>query len=101
MITILLDNACKYTPADGEVSVTLLKKQDKVNFSVKNTGSFIPKEEQGKIFERFYRVDESRVRKEGGYGLGLSIAKSIAEAHKGKLSVISNEQEGTIFTVQL
>ncbi len=101
LITILLDNACKYTPADGQVSVTLLKKQDKVSFSVKNTGSFIPKEEQGKIFGRFYRVDESRVRKEGGYGLGLSIAKSIAEAHKGKLSVVSSEQEGTIFTAQL
>lgn len=101
LIAILLDNACKYTTADGGVSVTLLKKQDKVSFSVQNAGSFIPKEEQGKIFERFYRVDESRVRKEGGYGLGLSIAKSIVEAHKGKLIVTSNEQEGTIFTVHL
>ncbi len=101
LITILLDNACKYTPADGEVTVTLSKKQDRVSFSVKNTGPLIPKEEQGKIFERFYRVEESRVRKAGGYGLGLSIARSIAEAHKGRIYVVSSEQEGTVFTVLL
>ena len=101
LITILLDNACKYATEDGRVKVTLSNKQEKLFLSVNNTGSYIPKEEQDRIFERFYRADESRVRKEGGYGLGLSIARSIAAAHKGKLTVASSEQDGTTFTVQL
>jgi len=100
MAIIFLDNACKYTPSGGEVMVRLIKKQDKIYFSVKNTGSYIPKEVQDRIFERFYRVDESRVRKEGGYGLGLSIAKSIVDSHKGKLTVSSSEKDGTTFTMQ-
>ncbi len=93
LITILIDNACKYTPAGGKVSVSLVQKQEKIYFAVKNTGSYIPKEERERIFERFYRVDESRARKEGGYGLGLAIANGIVKAHKWKMTVISKKEE--------
>ncbi len=101
VITILLDNACKYTEKNGSVSVCLKKSFHQAILTVQNTGEPIPAEEQKHIFERFYRTDKSRVRKEGGYGLGLSIAKAIIEQHKGKISVSSSSEAGTIFTVTL
>ena len=70
-----------------------------MNLSINNTGEPIPKEQILHIFERFYRVDESRAREKDGYGLGLSIAKSIVETHHGKITVKSSESEGTTFTV--
>lgn len=99
LIAILMDNACKYTNKEGCITAKLFAKQDKVLFSVNNTGVIISKEEQKHIFERFYRVDESRVRIEGGYGLGLSIAKSIVEKHKAKILVTSMSGQGTTFVV--
>lgn len=101
LVIILLDNACKYTQPGGQITMQLSQKQDKVTLSVNNTGDPIPKETLPHIFERFYRADEARVRTEGGYGLGLSIAKSIVEAHNGKITVESSEQNGTTFTVRL
>ena len=99
LVLILLDNACKYTESGGKVTVVLEKKQDRVILSVNNTGTVIEKEKLGHLFERFYRADESRARTEGGYGLGLSIAKSIVENHHGKISVESNAEQGTTFIV--
>lgn len=101
LFAILLDNACKYTKKKGEISVSLEKKQDKIQLEVANTGDVIPPEELEHIFERFYRADKSRARKEGGYGLGLSIAQTIIEQHHGKIRAASNEEKGTVFTITL
>lgn len=101
VVTILLDNACKYAGKGGTVSIGLKSASHLAVLTVCNSGEIIPPEEQQHIFERFYRTDKSRVRKEGGYGLGLSIAKTIIDSHKGKISVTSSQPEGTIFTVTL
>lgn len=101
MITILLDNACKYAGKNGSVFVRLTKTPHHAVLTVQNTGETIPAMEQCHIFERFYRTDKSRVRDGGGYGLGLSIAKTIVEQHKGKITVASGPEEGTVFTVTL
>ncbi len=101
VVTILLDNACKYAGRNGSVSIGLKRSPHHAVLTVRNTGEPIPLEEQKHIFERFYRTDKSRVRKEGGYGLGLSIAKTIIDQHKGKITVASAAETGTIFTVQL
>ena len=100
-ITILLDNAIKYTNKNGKISVFLKEDKNKVKIVVKNTGEGIKKEDLDKIFERFYRVDGSRTRETGGYGLGLSIAKSIVESHKGKIYANSTLGEKTTFTIEL
>lgn len=102
LIAILLDNGCKYTKAGGTVTVTLKRKDDRPEravLKVINSGEPIPKADQEHIFERFYRSDKSRVRIKGGYGLGLSIAKTITETHKGKIRVDSSLTDGTCFTV--
>lgn len=98
---ILLDNAIKYTNNNGEIYIELKQDKNKIKLIVKNTGEGIKEVDLEKIFERFYRVDDSRERKTGGYGLGLSIAKSIVEAHKGKIYAKSNLKEDTSFIVEL
>lgn len=101
LISILMDNAIKYTNDNGRILVSLKSERNKVKLIVKNTGEGIKKEHLEKIFERFYRVDDSRDRTTGGYGLGLSIAKAIVDDHKGKIhaeSIINNE---TSFIVEL
>lgn len=100
-ITILLDNAIKYTNKNGKISVFVKEDKSKVKIIVKNTGEGIKKEDLDKIFERFYRVDGSRTRETGGYGLGLAIAKSIIETHKGKIYANSTIGEETTFTIEL
>jgi signal transduction histidine kinase len=101
VIMILLDNALKYTNSKGRVNMTLKKHHNNIHLSVENTGAGIPEEHLGKIFDRFYRVDKSRTRNSGGYGLGLSIAKAIIEQHGGKISAKSTINESTTFTVEL
>ena len=93
---IFLDNACKYTPKKGKIDVLLKQHGDNIICTIHNTGSYITKEELPHIFERFYRCDKSRLH-EGGYGLGLSIAKTILDAHHAQIQVTSNELEGTSF----
>lgn len=100
-IMILLDNAIKYTNPCGNVSVSLKKQQNNVLFSVTNTGKGIPSENIDRVFDRFYRIDESRARKGGGYGLGLAIAKTIVEQHRGKISVKSIPDESTTFYIKM
>ena len=97
----LLDNAVKYTPAGGRVSVTAAVGAESVRVSVADTGVGIAPGEQGKVFERFYRVDDSRSRDTGGAGLGLSIARWIATAHGGRIEVQSAPGVGSTFTVVL
>lgn len=100
LTAILLDNACKYAEGEKLVSVSLTREGNQALFSVRNSGSSIPSEHLEHLFDRFYRSDNARSRQDGGYGLGLSIAKSIAEAHKGSIRVTSGS-EGTRFTVSL
>lgn len=99
LVVILLDNAVKYAGAQGSVDVTLSENQGKAQLTVHNTGPAIPAEHLSHLFERFYRSDAARDRESGGYGLGLAIAKSIAEGHGGKITVASTPQDGTTFTV--
>ncbi|WCN36284.1 sensor histidine kinase [Aneurinibacillus uraniidurans] len=105
LLYILLDNAIKYTPNGGEVKVTLSadthEKQPALQIVVQDTGSGIPLEEQGRIFDRFYRVDKNRSRQLGGTGLGLSIAKWIVKAHHGTIQVSSTPGKGSRFTVRI
>lgn len=100
LCSILLDNALKYTNSGGRIDVILYEDKNKVYLKVKNTGDGIKKEDLEKIFERFYRVDTSRARETGGYGLGLSIAKSIVEIHNGKIYAESNIGKDTTFIVE-
>lgn len=100
LTAILLDNAIKYSDECGTITLRLQKAQDKALLTVHNTGAQIPAGQLSHIFERFYRVDGSRTREKGGYGLGLSIAQSIVQSHHGRISVQSGKQ-GTIFTVSL
>lgn len=101
LITILLDNACKYCGPEGMVDLALKYSGERAVLTVRNTGDPIPPEALPHLFERFYRLDSARARETGGYGLGLAIAASVAESHKGKISVTSTAAEGTAFTVTL
>ena len=101
LFSILMDNAIKYTNKCGSISVNLITDKNKAKLIIKNTGDGIPKDKLDKIFERFYRADDSRDRETGGYGLGLSIAKSIVEQHKGKIYASSNLYKDSTFTVEL
>lgn len=100
LISILVDNAIKYTNDNGKITVNLSFDKSKARLIVKNTGEGIKKEHLERIFERFYRVDDSRVRETGGYGLGLSIAKSIVSEHKGKIYAESNIGKDVSFIVE-
>ena len=86
LIAILLDNAIKHSEENGEINVFLKKQKNDIVLSVSNKGKEIPKEIRDKIFERFYRADESRNRENNRYGLGLAIAKNIVVNHNGKIS---------------
>ena len=101
LIANLLDNAIRYTPEGGAVEAKLTSAGDAAELTVSDTGVGIPPESLGRIFERFYRVDKSRSRAEGGFGLGLSIVKWIAEAHEGRIAVSSRPHQGATFTVTL
>ena len=97
----LCGNAVKYNVPGGKVDVSVKKTDNHVVLTVADTGIGIPPGDRDRVFERFYRAEKSRVRKTGGYGLGLAIALSIAELHGGKISAVSNESDGTTFIVRL
>jgi len=99
--TNLIDNAMKYTLDGGAIHITLEKNQELAVVKISDTGIGIPKDEQEKIFKRFYRIDKSRSKETGGVGLGLSIAEWIAHAHHGKIEVESELNKGSIFTLSL
>lgn len=90
VMSILLDNATKHCSKNGKIEVKLKNSKNDIVVIVSNTGDPIPKGEEEKIFERFYRVDKARNRKENRYGLGLSIAKKIVENHNGNIIAYSN-----------
>jgi signal transduction histidine kinase len=98
--SILLDNAVKYTPDGGSVTVRVQEEDDgSVALAVSDTGVGIPEDQLPLIFERFHRADPSR--SEGGAGLGLSIARQIAEAHGGQIRAESTPGTGSTFTLLL
>ena len=100
LVGILLDNAIKHSYKNKEIKVMLKEIKGTIRFVVTNYGEVIPEEDLDKIFERFYRVDKSRSREKGGYGLGLSIAKTIVEREKGTIRAVSRNNE-TSFIVEL
>jgi two-component system phosphate regulon sensor histidine kinase PhoR len=93
----LLDNAMKFTPEGGNISLAAEAEDGTIVISVRDSGVGIPAEDLPRIFERFYRVDRSRDRKEGGTGLGLAIAKHLTVAMGGKIEVQSSPGMGTSF----
>ena len=101
LILILVDNAVKYTPERGRIFVRIQEEKGGVVLSVSDTGIGIAPEHQERIFDRFYRVDKARSRRMGGNGLGLAIAREIAEAHGGTIAVESEMGKGTTFRVHL
>jgi len=104
VIVNLLDNAIKYTPPQGMITLKVRKDDDArfLRISVVDTGIGIPFKDIQRIFERFYRVDEARNRDQGGTGLGLAIAKHIVQLHGGEISVENNNYgKGSIFSFTL
>jgi len=103
LLSTLIDNGLKYAGMCGQVTVALCKRNQNVVLSVTNTGEPIAEEDLDHIFERFYRSDFSRTQTgdQNSHGLGLAIAKAIAEEHGGTISVQSSEEAGTVFTVEL
>src|SRR5690625_3884930 len=99
LVMILLDNAHKYTNEKGKIDTTLEKDKKMIVFRVRNTGKGIAEEDLSKIFNRFYRGDRSRHLEKNSFGLGLSIAKSIANELGGKIHLSSEENNWTTFTV--
>ncbi|MBR0353637.1 MAG: HAMP domain-containing histidine kinase [Oscillospiraceae bacterium] len=91
LVSILLDNACKYTPEGGSISVSLEKSGRSIQLTVNNTTENIAQGSADMLFERFYRADSSRNSESGGFGLGLAVAKAVSEAHKGKIRAWSED----------
>lgn len=100
LLSILLDNACKYAGEEKQVTLTLSRQKENICLTVQNTGNPISPEELPHLFERFYRSDKSRSRIRDGYGLGLSIAQAIVQGHGGKITAASTEK-ATCFSVLL
>jgi len=101
MVTNLVDNAIKYTPDEGEIGVSAYNNNNEIVIEISDNGIGIPKEDRDRIFERFYRIDKTRSRQIGGTGLGLSIVKHIVLLHGGNVSIESELNKGSKFTVKL
>jgi two-component system, OmpR family, sensor kinase len=101
LLLILLDNALKYTPPEGTVTLGLWRRGPAVELTVQDTGVGIPAADLPHVFERFYRADPARARDPGGMGLGLSIARWIAQQHGGDIMLASQQGVGTIVTIRL
>ena len=101
IVSILLDNAAKYTPSRGKVIVSTRRRREMIELEVSDTGQGIPPEDLPRIFDRFFRSEASRAAGEGGFGLGLAILRSIVESMGGETHVASTVGEGTTITVRL
>lgn len=102
LFSVLIDNALKYSPEKSRIKVNLWSENNKAVVKIQDFGIGIKEEDLPHVFDRFYRADQSRNKKQiDGYGLGLSIAKNIVELHRGEIKVESEENKGTIFTITL
>ncbi len=101
MVVNLVDNAIRYTPDGGSVSVELLSAPSGARLVISDTGIGIPPDCVARVFDRFYRVNDSRIQPNGGSGLGLSIVKLAAESHRGSVEVVSELNRGSRFAVSL
>lgn len=101
LVTILLDNAVKYSDDGGRIEVALEKQKNLVRLSVFNTADSVPRESLSCLFNRFYRADPSRNSKTGGYGLGLSIASAVVAAHKGRIQATTQDEKSLLIAVSL
>lgn len=101
LMTILFDNAVKYTEEEGDIYFEISTTERSLYLTVADNGIGISAVDKKKIFDRFYRVDKARTRQKGGFGLGLSLAKQIADALKGSIGVKDNKPNGTIFEVKI
>lgn len=101
LLTILLDNAIKYSTPEGRIRLSLKKQGKAVLLTVTNPTQGLEKEELPHLFDRFYRTDKSRNSQTGGYGIGLSVAKAVAQAHKGKITASSADGKSLTITVAL
>lgn len=101
LMYIFIDNAIKYSPSDTIIDISLESGKNYITFEIKDEGTGIPEAEQEDIFKRFYRIDKARTRLAGGAGLGLSIAAEIINMHNGKIGVISNGKNGSVFYFNL
>jgi len=101
VIDNIMNNAIKYSPDGGVITCRLLETNKHIIISISDEGLGIPRKDIKKVFERFYRVDKARSRKQGGTGLGLSISKEIVEQHKGRIWVNSAEGKGSTFYISL
>jgi len=101
LLSNLVNNAIKYTPEGGTITLSLFREGEWACLEVSDTGIGIPPEHLPHMFDRFYRVDKARSRAGGGTGLGLAIVKGIAEQHGGKVSVVSELGKGSTFTALL
>ncbi|MCA9328801.1 HAMP domain-containing histidine kinase, partial [Candidatus Saccharibacteria bacterium] len=101
-LVTILENAVKYSPEKTEIRVNSTVSDDSINLTIADQGVGMTKDEQKRIFDRFYRADQSRTKnKVNGFGIGLSIAKATIEAHNGTISVTSTPKKGSTFTIQL
>jgi signal transduction histidine kinase len=101
LISTLTDNAVKYSSKNGTIRISLEAAKKGIKLEVYNTTEILAVDDLNLLFDRFYRADTSRSRETGGYGIGLSIAKSIVEAHHGKIMVKSEDGKSICFTVLL
>lgn len=101
LVSILLDNAMKYSTPEGKISLCLEKAGNNVKLSVYNTAESIDREQLPHLFDRFYRTDKSRNSETGGYGLGLSIAAAVVNTHKGKITATTQDEHSLLITVTL
>ena len=101
LLTILLDNAIKYSIEQADIVLTLAKRGKEVTLSCENTCGKLPDVEADRLFDRFYRSDAARTQKSGGYGIGLSVARAIVQNHKGKISAEYKDGNRIVFKVEL
>lgn len=100
LVSILLDNAVKYTNDAGQIIVRLQQNEKRIKLQIENTCMALPLVPPDKLFDRFYRADEARTQKSGGYGIGLSVAESIAKANKGNISAEYRDSNRIVFTIR-
>ena len=101
LVSLLVDNAMKYSDDGGDIRVSLRKAGRSPELKVENTTPGIQKGDQSVLFERFYRADASRNSATGGHGIGLSVAKAIVTAHKGRITAVSPDGIRIVFTANL